>query len=133
MALFNSFTFINCFSMISVIPIYSCMKKRDLKNFTIASSAAISICVFTYTGNVILQEWSLEANYDLLSCVLHTAELPMKKLCNTGMIQYQFRFRNSFAQCMYNGKQGHSLCLVLKVYIIIDSFFLSFVNSCFPC
>ena len=84
MTLFTSFTCINCFSMISVIPIYSCMKKRDLKNFTIASSAAISICVFTYTGNVILQEWSLEANYNLLSCVLHTADLPMKKLCNTG-------------------------------------------------
>merc|ERR1712025_836081 len=35
---------------VSVIPIYSCMKVRNIKNFTIASSTAIAICVFTYTG-----------------------------------------------------------------------------------
>lgn len=35
---------------VSVIPIYSCMKHRNLKSFTIASSSAIAICVFTYTG-----------------------------------------------------------------------------------
>lgn len=35
---------------VSVIPIYSCMKNRNLKHFSIASSVAISICVFTYTG-----------------------------------------------------------------------------------
>jgi len=35
---------------VSVIPIYSCMKKRDTKNFTVASFSAIAICVFTYTG-----------------------------------------------------------------------------------
>ena len=35
---------------VSVIPIYSCMQHRDIKNFTIASSTAIAICVFTYTG-----------------------------------------------------------------------------------
>jgi len=35
---------------VSVIPIYSCMQHRDIKNFTIASGTAIAICVFTYTG-----------------------------------------------------------------------------------
>jgi len=35
---------------VSVIPIYSCMQHRDIKNFAIASSTAIAICVFTYTG-----------------------------------------------------------------------------------
>merc|ERR1711970_1654177 len=35
---------------VSVIPIYSCMKNRDTKNFTVASFSAIAICVFTYTG-----------------------------------------------------------------------------------
>lgn len=35
---------------VSVIPIYSCMKHRTLKSFTIATSTAIFICVFTYTG-----------------------------------------------------------------------------------
>jgi len=35
---------------VSVIPIYSCMKVRNIKNFSIASSTAIVICVFTYTG-----------------------------------------------------------------------------------
>jgi len=35
---------------VSVIPIYSCMKHRNIKHFSIASSAAIAICVFAYTG-----------------------------------------------------------------------------------
>eukprot|EP00088_Acartia_fossae_P013806 TRINITY_DN17302_c0_g1_i6.p1 TRINITY_DN17302_c0_g1~~TRINITY_DN17302_c0_g1_i6.p1 ORF type:complete len:489 (-),score=35.35 TRINITY_DN17302_c0_g1_i6:173-1639(-) len=35
---------------VSVIPIYSCMKHKSLKSFTVASSSAIAICVFTYTG-----------------------------------------------------------------------------------
>jgi sodium-coupled neutral amino acid transporter 7/8 len=35
---------------VSVIPIYSCMKQRNLKSFSLASSTAIAICVFTYTG-----------------------------------------------------------------------------------
>jgi len=35
---------------VSVIPIYSCMKHRNIKHFSIASSCAIAICVFTYTG-----------------------------------------------------------------------------------
>ncbi|XP_023348632.1 putative sodium-coupled neutral amino acid transporter 7 isoform X2 [Eurytemora carolleeae] len=35
---------------VSVIPIYSCMKHRNLKHFTIASSTAITACVFVYTG-----------------------------------------------------------------------------------
>jgi len=35
---------------VSVIPIYSCMKHRNLKHFSIATSAAIAFCVFTYTG-----------------------------------------------------------------------------------
>ena len=35
---------------VSVIPIYSCMKHRNIKHFSIASSIAIAICVFTYTG-----------------------------------------------------------------------------------
>ena len=32
---------------VSVIPIYSCMKHRNIKHFTIASSAAIAVCCFT--------------------------------------------------------------------------------------
>ena len=35
---------------VSVIPIYSCMKQRNIKQFTIATSSAIAICVFVYTG-----------------------------------------------------------------------------------
>jgi len=35
---------------VSVIPIYSCMKHRNIKHFTIASSAAIFVCCLTYTG-----------------------------------------------------------------------------------
>ena len=35
---------------VSVIPIYSCMKHRNIKHFTIASSAAILACCLTYTG-----------------------------------------------------------------------------------
>jgi sodium-coupled neutral amino acid transporter 7/8 len=35
---------------VSVIPIYSCMKHKNIKSFTIASGSAIAICVFTYTG-----------------------------------------------------------------------------------
>jgi len=35
---------------VSVIPIYSCMKHRNMKHFSVASSSAIAICVFTYTG-----------------------------------------------------------------------------------
>merc|ERR1719273_1902047 len=34
---------------VSVIPIYSCMKDRTIKNFTIAVSIAIVICVASYT------------------------------------------------------------------------------------
>ena len=34
----------------SVIPIYSCMKHRTIKHFTIATSTAIGICVAVYTG-----------------------------------------------------------------------------------
>ena len=42
-----------CFSYqchVSVIPIYSCMKNRNVANFSRASFTAIAICVFTYTG-----------------------------------------------------------------------------------
>ena len=35
---------------VSVIPIYSCMKQRNIKQFTIATSSAIAICVLVYTG-----------------------------------------------------------------------------------
>ena len=35
---------------VSVIPIYSCMKHRNIKHFTIASGAAITACCLTYTG-----------------------------------------------------------------------------------
>ncbi|XP_071746788.1 sodium-coupled neutral amino acid transporter 7 isoform X4 [Lepeophtheirus salmonis] len=35
---------------VSVIPIYSCMKQRNIKNFTISSFSAIAICCFCYTG-----------------------------------------------------------------------------------
>lgn len=35
---------------VSVIPIYSCMKHRNIKHFTIASSTAILVCCLTYTG-----------------------------------------------------------------------------------
>jgi len=35
---------------VSVIPIYSCMKHRNLKHFAVSASSAIAICVFTYTG-----------------------------------------------------------------------------------
>lgn len=35
---------------VSVIPIYSCMKHRNLKHFTIASFAGIFICALCYTG-----------------------------------------------------------------------------------
>jgi len=35
---------------VSVIPIYSCMKHRNIKHFSVASTSAIAICVFTYTG-----------------------------------------------------------------------------------
>ena len=35
---------------VSVIPIYSCMKHRNIKHFSIATSCAIAICLFTYTG-----------------------------------------------------------------------------------
>ena len=34
----------------SVIPIYSCMKHRTIKHFTIATTSAIAICVAVYTG-----------------------------------------------------------------------------------
>ena len=34
---------------VSVIPIYSCMKDRTIKNFTIAVTIAIVICVASYT------------------------------------------------------------------------------------
>jgi len=35
---------------VSVVPIYSCMRHRNIKHFAVASSSAIAICVFTYTG-----------------------------------------------------------------------------------
>ena len=35
---------------VSVIPIYSCMKHRTIKHFTIATTSAIAICVAVYTG-----------------------------------------------------------------------------------
>ena len=35
---------------VSVIPIYSCMKHRNIKHFGIATSSAIAICVLVYTG-----------------------------------------------------------------------------------
>jgi len=35
---------------VSVIPIYSCMKHRTIKHFTIATTTAIAICVAVYTG-----------------------------------------------------------------------------------
>ena len=35
---------------VSVIPIYSCMKHRNIKHFSIASSCAIFLCVLAYTG-----------------------------------------------------------------------------------
>eukprot|EP00096_Caligus_rogercresseyi_P007554 TRINITY_DN25466_c0_g1_i1.p1 TRINITY_DN25466_c0_g1~~TRINITY_DN25466_c0_g1_i1.p1 ORF type:complete len:517 (+),score=104.59 TRINITY_DN25466_c0_g1_i1:51-1601(+) len=35
---------------VSVIPIYSCMKTRNIKNFTLSSFSAIAICCFCYTG-----------------------------------------------------------------------------------
>lgn len=35
---------------VSVIPIYSCMKHRNLKSFTIVVSVAVAICAVCYTG-----------------------------------------------------------------------------------
>jgi sodium-coupled neutral amino acid transporter 7/8 len=35
---------------VSVIPIYSCMKHRTIKHFSLATSIAILICVLVYTG-----------------------------------------------------------------------------------
>jgi len=35
---------------VSVIPIYSCMKQRNTKHFSLAAGSAIAVCVFTYTG-----------------------------------------------------------------------------------
>jgi len=35
---------------VSVIPIYSCMKHRNIKHFTIASSSAVFVCCLAYTG-----------------------------------------------------------------------------------
>jgi len=35
---------------VSVIPIYSCMKHRNIKHFSVASFSAIGICVSVYTG-----------------------------------------------------------------------------------
>ena len=38
---------------VSVIPIYSCMKHRNIKHFTIASSSAVFVCCLAYTGRVV--------------------------------------------------------------------------------
>jgi len=35
---------------VSVIPIYSCMRHRTIRHFTIATSSAIAVCVIVYTG-----------------------------------------------------------------------------------
>merc|ERR1711913_73740 len=35
---------------VSVIPIYSCMKNRNTRQFAWAAGSAIALCVFTYTG-----------------------------------------------------------------------------------
>ena len=35
---------------LSVVPIYSCMKKRTVKEFSKTLVVAISICMFAYTG-----------------------------------------------------------------------------------
>jgi len=35
---------------VSVIPIYSCMRHRNVRHFSLASGAAIAVCCFTYTG-----------------------------------------------------------------------------------
>ena len=34
---------------VSVIPIYSCMRHRTIRHFSVASVAAIAVCAFCYT------------------------------------------------------------------------------------
>lgn len=34
---------------VSVIPIYACLRERNLYNFTLCSSVAIAVCVAAYT------------------------------------------------------------------------------------
>ena len=35
---------------VSVIPIYSCMERRTVKEFTKTMTVAFAICIFTYSG-----------------------------------------------------------------------------------
>ena len=35
---------------VSIVPIYACMKRRNLKSFFTVSSCAIAVCAFAYTG-----------------------------------------------------------------------------------
>ena len=49
---------------VSVIPIYSCMKKRTLKNFTHSVSLAILICCCCYTLSAIYGYWTFGSTVD---------------------------------------------------------------------
>ena len=49
---------------VSVIPIYSCMKKRTLKNFTYSVSIAILICAICYTLSALFGYWTFGSKVD---------------------------------------------------------------------
>ena len=49
---------------VSVIPIYSCMKKRTLKNFTYSVSLAILICAICYTLSALFGYWTFGSKVD---------------------------------------------------------------------
>ena len=49
---------------VSVIPIYSCMKKRTLKNFTHSVSLAILICACCYTLSAVYGYWTFGSKVD---------------------------------------------------------------------
>jgi len=49
---------------VSVIPIYSCFKKRTVKQFSASAGLALSICVFTYTVAATYGYWTFGSNIE---------------------------------------------------------------------
>jgi len=102
---------------VSVIPIYSCMKKRDLKNFTIASSAAISICVFTYTGAATFGYLTFGSliNDDILTN--YSAKSPLVLIA---LIAMALKTYTTYPILLFCGREGIS-CLVKDIFIKEDT------------
>ena len=102
---------------VSVIPIYSCMKHRNIKHFSIASCTAIAICVFTYTGaatfgyltfgNLVAED--ILSNYD--------ARKPSVMIA---LVALSLKTFTTYPILLFCGREGLST-IVKEIFVKVDS------------